>query len=409
MQRFLQRAFQYFGKHYVLFFMSLILLSSFSAPTFSQQEIEVEDEGISISSDISSVDRKLETLNFRELCKTPEGKQYIFDKENDPDLKYQWEGLKAQNQTTAKTFEEYKRGWIDKICQGSFEYEFLLIPPKMTGDCTNPSFGPPYFDVEESVESIKSLDAYYRTIPEMSSEERKAKMSNAVNSLLEREERKLFLAYQTVLCEITAHGECWGHTGQKRTCGKTRMNAPSGQEFLYNTLDKSGNVYVGPVWESPTYIWFRVGKTGHGMGNGYVYVFSRFMTKGAKNRASADVDAIRRKLIALKLPVDRIPEPIPVAIPNRPVTNVPATTPANLKIYKGVRPNNPRFFDVRITNTGGSPATVSFRICSKDAYFTISKETCDSYFDIVIKPGRLFETSKHEWTPDASFWRFEIL
>jgi hypothetical protein len=404
---FLSGVFQYFCKTFGFCFISLILLLSFPNNNFSQDEVEVEEEGINILGDLSVAERKPEPWDFRELCKTPEGKQYIFDKENDPDLRYQWEGLRAQNLTSAATFEEFKRNRIEENCRGKFEYEFLLVTPKMTGTCANPSFGPPYFDVKETVGEAQAIAASYRENTELSTEERERRLFNAIKSLMQREENKLFLAYQSVGCELTRHAECWGHTGQRRTCGKTRFYAPSGQQFLGNTLEKSGNVYVGPNLVSPTYIWFRAGKTGHGMGHGYVYVRSIFTREGAKSRAASDVDAIRHKLKALKIPVDRIPEPIPErTIPSRPTTPTPNTTPANLEIQKGTRSNNKSFYDVRITNTGGSPGTINYQICVLDAYFTISKPRCERA-QVVIPPRQTHENDMYEYTP--KYWCFEVL
>jgi hypothetical protein len=393
------------------FTLTFFLLLILSTTSFAQDE-----NGENTPSQTSVIAQELGKLKFTELCKTPEGRQFILDN-YDPimlrDLKFQWEGSKANNQTTTNTIEEYITTKIKRDCEHPAVYTWSFPPPpKPIGRCDNPSFGAPYYDVEATVQKALALDEYYRSSsdPQAGStpEERIKRRNNAIVMLLKVQESDLYHAYQTIGCIIRDTAECTAGTGQKKICDKTLVYAPVDQEFIRGSLKGLRHVKEGPGLDSPTVAWYKVGATGHRTNFGTMQATTLFTLKGATRRAVTDVDVIRREFIARGFPVDKTPEPIaprtePVPQPRTEPRPVPA--PANLIIKATPRSTDQTYFDVIITNTGGSPITVNYQIIYLDGFFTIHQWKIVKTVNVIIHPGQTHTDWWHE--RDALGWRFQ--
>jgi hypothetical protein len=398
----------------IAFALLFLLLLSAAAP--AQEEKEADTPG-----QVSSTTQELGKLSRAELCKTPEGRQYIFNNYDQimlRDLKSQWEGLKANNQTTARTFEDYVTGEIANQCENpDAGYVWSPTPPpRPAGTCDNPRFEAPLYDVRATVRMAQTLAEYYDTStdPQAGStpDERRRRRNDAIVMLLKVQESDLYHAYQTVGCVITDTAECSSHTGEVEICDKTFLNAPPDQEFVPGSLKGLRHVKRGPALQSPTVAWYAVGKTGHGSNFGSMRAHTRFSLKGAERRAAADVDVIRREFIARGFPVDKAPAPVVVTRPHVPSPTpapTPMPAPANIIVKNAPRPGNKHYYDVFITNTGKSPGFVSYRIYYLDGFFTVPrKKLCREEINLLVNPGQtITDRGCHDW--HALSWDFERL
>jgi len=223
-------------------------------------------------------------------------------------------------------------------------------------------------------------------------------------------ESHLKLSYLYSGCKLSKTGNCAAGAGQKKICEKVYIHAPAYQVLLPDSLRGGQHIKVGPVLETPTTAWFRVGKTGHGENWGTATALSRFSEEGAAEKARLDVDAIRRVLVQRGLPTDRPPPVIEKPKnPSKPKQEAPKPLPAKLDVKYRVRPGNKNFFDVRISNTGGSPETISFRIWFLDGFSQIhSPEWKDKdTLSFTLSPGETWEGTFHDF--HVLEWYFERL
>lgn len=382
--------------------------------------IEIEDFAAPVRSEAQ--DDKLQAaiqevrMKFAELCRTEEGRQLILNIQ-DPielnDQKMQWEGLRANDQTPESTFDEYRLAHINRRCNQPPDYEFVLGLAQPLGTCQDVKFGPPHYDVEATVQKIRNLESYYHTTTDpwagANAGEREANLKKAVSGILIGLEANLQLYYTHTRCQVGNTGRCAAHTGQKRICEKVYLVAPPYQVLIPSSLKGGQNIKVGPDLESPTLASFRVGKTGHGENWGTATGESTFDIEGATQKAKMDVDAIRRILIKRGLPTDKIPP-----IPEEPKPNItptptpPKPQPARVQITHRPRLGNKNYFDVVITNIGGSPATVYYKILYYDGFYqgrpTEWKEKAP-LVTVIIPAGETHRNEFHDW--HALGWDFK--
>lgn len=358
-------------------------------------------------------------LRFTILCRTEEGRRLILNNEdsiNVRDQEFQWQGLRANNQTSEPTFDDYRLAALKRRCNEPPDYVFVIGPVQPLGTCQDVKFGPPLYDVEATVQKICDLESYYRTSTDpwvgTNEGERKANLNRVISSMLNGLEVNLRLHYTQTRCKVGNTGNCVSGTGVKKVCEKKYIYAPPYQILIPSSLKGGDHVKVGPVLESPTVAWFRVGKTGHGENFGTATAESTFDEKGATQKARMDVDAIRRILIERGLPTDKIPpilekpQPNVSQSPTTPIT--PKPKPARLEKTYGRR-GNTNYYDVVITNTGGSPATVGYRIFYLDGFYQsrppVWKEKA-TLVNIIIPAGQTHRNEFHDW--HALNWRIEF-
>lgn len=104
---------------YVLLTFSIFFILPFNPDVQSQTSSPTPQESVvntTAAVGSKSQDERLQgpvqdlRLPFAESCRTKEGRQLILDNEDQivlADKKLQWEGLRANNQTTERTFDEY--------------------------------------------------------------------------------------------------------------------------------------------------------------------------------------------------------------------------------------------------------------------------------------------------------------
>ena len=360
-------------------------------------------------------------LDFKELCKTEEGRRLYLSRQDElteRDHRRQWEGLKMNGLPTEATYEEFALASIAQSCnEGLFLPAVVLSDLKPLGTCDAVRFGPPTYDLARTVQMVEEIVQYYRAADNRfagaTPAEREANIKRRVGIVLDGTEAGLRMAYLDTGCKVGNTGRCAASTGQERICEKVYISAPPYQELIPESLKGLSHVKVGPILESPTVAWFKVGRTGSGENFGTATARSRFSNEGAKTKAKMDVDAIRRELVRRNLPVDRAPAELERPRPPPPVNRTPPPpAAARITVQKRVRPGNPHFYEVLITNTGGSPATVSFRIWNWDRFYQSLPAQWRSKEDVsvVIQPGSTYaQTFSDLSTESESDWWFERL
>lgn len=382
--------------------------------------IDVEDYAEPAKSDTQADELQIGANNvvsdFKELCKTDEGRRLILSNQDEGsayDQRLQWEGMRMNGQATEDTFEEYQQVSLDARCSGApLVAEFVIGLAKPLGNCNAIRFGPPNYDIDATVRRVQDLDAEYHTSNApwigSTSAERSANVKKRVRMVLDAIESNLKLSYLHTGCKVGNTGRCAASTGEKRVCERVFIYAPRYQTLVPDSLKGGQHIKEGPILQSPTIAWFRVGKTGHGENWGTATAESRFTKDGADTKARMDVDAIRRELVKQGLPVDRLPPTLPVPRPRPTPKPDPTPLPARITFTRAVRPGNSNFFDVQITNSGGSPATVAFRVSYKDGFFHSDQPWKEKATrQLTIEPGTRYAESFHDF--HALGWDFKRL
>lgn len=384
-------------------------------------EIEDFSEPVRSESQVDNLQAAVQDmqLRFAVLCRTDEGRRLILNNEdptNIRDQEFQWQGLRANDQTPEPTFDDYRLAALKRRCNQPPDYVFVINPVQPLGTCQDVKFGPPLYDVEATVQKIRDLENYYLTSSDpwvgKNEGERKNYLKRVISSMLNGLEANLQLNYTNTRCKVGNTGSCVSHTGVVTICEKVYIYAPPYQILIPDSLKREDQrVKRGPTLDSPTVAWFRVGKTGHGENWGTATAESTFDIAGASQKAKMDVDVIRRILIKRGLPTDKIPpileEPKPNVSPQI-TPSTPKPKPAKLQWTYGQRNGNKNYYDVAITNTGGSPATVGYKIFYLDGFSQINpavRKEKAALVNIVIQPGETHRREFHDW--NAEGWDIE--
>ncbi|HEY0501882.1 MAG TPA: hypothetical protein VGD42_00175 [Lysobacter sp.] len=360
-------------------------------------------------------------LSFKEMCKTEEGRRLILNDEDAraakdnlwaitlKDQEMQWQGMKANDLPTEATFAEYRKAALHRRCTKPPLATFVLAIPQPLGTCDNIRFGPPHYDLAGTVQRVRELEAYYRTTTDpwagANQAERSANLKTSVATLLGSIEANLRVAYLNTGCHVGNTGRCAASTGEKRVCERVYIDAPPHQVLVPESLKRGRHVKEGPVLESPTRAWFRVGKTGHGENWGTSTADSKFDDAGANAKSRMDVDAIRRELIKQKLPTDQQPAKIPTPTTPTPKPEVKPAQPARISV-RGSRRGN--FYDVYVRNDGGSTGTVAFRVWYLDNFFSGGPKWKEkATLSFTLDAGKEWSATYHDFHSDD--WKIERL